>query len=101
MTKDEFKSIREALALTQAEFGKLLGLSGVSVCKYELGKSKVPYSIAKLAEEISKKNKTIVNNTVVAMMTKLEEQLEELAGAVKEISQTIGHLLKEWKGETE
>ena len=39
MIHDNIKSLREQLGLTQTEFGALCGLSKMSVCHYEKGRS--------------------------------------------------------------
>lgn len=55
MAKDEFKSWRKRLSLTQAEAAKRIGISRRTVQDYEAGKWKVPHYIELACEAIEAK----------------------------------------------
>lgn len=42
------KKIREALDLTQEEFGALIGVSGKTVSRWELGQSEPTFTVAQI-----------------------------------------------------
>ena len=48
----ELRTIRHLLALTQAEFGALLGVQGNSVMRYENGFRQVPEPLLRLARQL-------------------------------------------------
>lgn len=54
MTASGFKSIRKALRLRQDELGKRLGISRVSVTRYENGTVRIPKSRAIALENLMK-----------------------------------------------
>ena len=52
MTPDELKRIRKRLRLTQAELAKELGVTRVSVARWEVGIYAVPEMAARLLEHL-------------------------------------------------
>jgi DNA-binding transcriptional regulator YiaG len=57
MTPDEVKRIRKRLRLTQAELAKELGVTRVSVARWEVGIYAVPEMAARLLEHLVKERR--------------------------------------------
>lgn len=55
MTPDEFHMARRRLKLTQSALGKLLGLSVVTIGRYESGRSTIPNVVALAMRAIEEK----------------------------------------------
>lgn len=54
MNKDELKSLRLSLNLTQPQLAEKLGVTRDAIAKYESGKTNMRKSVAMLAESIAK-----------------------------------------------
>jgi len=58
MTAAEFKRIRGAMGLTQAELAELLGVDRVTVARYEAGMRRIPEMAARLLARIRKEKRS-------------------------------------------
>lgn len=52
MSATEFKKIRDALKLSQAEFAKRLGLHVITISVYENGHKEIPIAIGLAAKQL-------------------------------------------------
>jgi putative transcriptional regulator len=71
MTKDQIKSIRASMALSQADFGRLFGVHAMTVSRWERGQLRpTPYHVALMEQfrRAIKKRPTNVESEVAGLL---------------------------------